>query len=77
MQVIVIPPAYTSKTCHACNHLGDRQGKGFKCENCGWHGDADYNGAVNIAKWGAAVNQPEGSRLFCSLDRDDEMMQGY
>ncbi|MGY2767876.1 hypothetical protein ACVWZU_002968, partial [Thermostichus sp. MS-CIW-26] len=30
-------------------------------------GDADLNGANVIALLGAAVNQPRGSGLFCSL----------
>ncbi|WP_448596911.1 zinc ribbon domain-containing protein [Thermoleptolyngbya sp.] len=45
-----------------------RSGKGFKCGNCGWHGDADLNGAMNISKIGAVVSRLRGSEtLSCSL----------
>lgn len=72
VEVVLIDPRYTSKTCHCCNVIGERKGKSFKCVNtaCSWTGDADYNGATNIKKLGAAiVNQPRGSELFCSLEQ--------
>jgi IS605 OrfB family transposase len=71
--LILVPPAYTSQTCHRCLHIHPdpaqsyRSGKKFKCRHCGWEGDADLNGANVIALLGAAVNQPRGSGLFCSL----------
>jgi len=68
VEVVAVPPAYTSQTCHACNHMGLRSGKVFKCGNCGWHGDADWNGAMNISKIGAVVSRLRGSEtLSCSL----------
>ena len=73
VEVVLIDPRYTSKTCHCCNVIGNRNGKSFKCINtaCNWTGDADYNGATNIKKLGAVlVNQPvRGSELFCSLEQ--------
>jgi putative transposase len=72
VEVVAINPAYTSQTCNACNHIGLRSDKRFKCGNCGWHGDADVNGAINISKLGAVfVSLPGGSNLACSLNRDD------
>jgi len=65
--VFLVEPAYTSKTCHQCHHIGDRKGKEFSCPICGWRGDADYNGAKNIADLGAVVNQPGGPGLFCLI----------
>ncbi|MGD1913416.1 MAG: RNA-guided endonuclease InsQ/TnpB family protein [Rivularia sp. (in: cyanobacteria)] len=66
VEVIAVPPAYTSQTCHQCLHIGLRSDKRFKCGNCGWNGDADLNGAKNIATIGAAfVNQPGGSNCLC------------
>jgi IS605 OrfB family transposase len=50
VEVIAVPPACTSQTCHVCHHIGLRSDKVFKCGNCGWHGDADWNGAMNISK---------------------------
>lgn len=70
VEVHLVDPRYTSKTCHVCNVLGNRQGKKFSCLNvpCGWKGDADENGAKNIAKLGRCINTPGGSStLFCSL----------
>jgi putative transposase len=73
VSLILVPPAYTSQTCHRCLHIHPdptqsyRSGKQFKCGHCGWEGDADLNGANVIALLGAVVNQPRGSGLFCSL----------
>lgn len=68
VEVIAVPPAYTSQTCHCCNHIGLRSDKVFKCGHCGWHGDADLNGAINIANIGASVSKLRGSEsLSCSL----------
>jgi IS605 OrfB family transposase len=70
VKVHLVDPRYTSKTCHVCNVLGNRQGKKFTCLNlaCGWIGDADENGSKNISKLGASINCPGGSStLFCSL----------
>jgi len=73
VSLILVPPAYTSQTCHRCLHIHPdpaqsyRSGKQFKCGHCGWEGDADLNGANVIALLGAVVNQPRGPGLFCSL----------
>ncbi|MGY2726444.1 RNA-guided endonuclease InsQ/TnpB family protein [Thermostichus sp. OS-CIW-26] len=73
VSLILVPPAYTSQTCHRCLHIHPdpaqsyRSGKSFKCGHCGWEGDVDLNGANVIALLGAAVNRPRGSGLFCSL----------
>ncbi|WP_017662675.1 RNA-guided endonuclease InsQ/TnpB family protein [Baaleninema simplex] len=71
--VLAVPPAYSSQTCHHCLHIHPvkgksyRQGKTFRCGNCGWLGDADDNGSKVIELIGVAVNRPGGSGLFCSL----------
>jgi IS605 OrfB family transposase len=73
VEVITVPAAYTSQTCHCCLHIGLRTDKRFKCINkaCGWMGDADLNGAKNIALLGLSVSQPRGSNgLCCSLSTD-------
>ena len=70
VEVLLVDPRYTSKTCHCCKVIGNRQGKKFECLNlaCGWVGDADENGAKNIATLGAIVNRPRGSEIMsCSL----------
>ncbi|WP_446383473.1 RNA-guided endonuclease InsQ/TnpB family protein [Coleofasciculus chthonoplastes] len=81
VQVIPIPPAYTSQMCHKCLHIHPvkgksyRSGKTFKCGHCGWHGDADFNGANNIALVGLSINQPRGTKLSCKLNRTIEYVQ--
>jgi IS605 OrfB family transposase len=71
--IVLVNPRYSSQTCHRCLHIHPdpaqsyRSGKSFKCEHCGWEGDADLNGASVIALLGAVVNQPRGPGLFCSL----------
>ena len=66
VEVIAINPAYTSRSCHCCLHIGPRSNKSFKCSNikCGWIGDADENGAKMIALVGLSVNQAGGSELL-------------
>jgi IS605 OrfB family transposase len=75
VNLVFIDPRYTSQTCHKCLHIhpvkGEsyRNGKRFKCGHCGWVGDADENGAKNIACLGLLLNQPGGSGLACSLEQ--------
>jgi len=56
VKVIAIAPAYTSQTCSICKHIGRRNNKHFKCNNCGNDMDADVNASLNIATLGRAVN---------------------
>ncbi|MBW4576135.1 MAG: transposase [Aphanothece sp. CMT-3BRIN-NPC111] len=70
VDVRLVDPRYTSKSCHCCKVIGNRQGKKFECLNvtCGWIGDADVNGAKNIATLGVIVNNPRGSGMMsCNL----------
>ena len=45
-----VNPRFTSQVCHRCGAKGERKGARFRCvsETCGWQGDADDNGAINI-----------------------------
>lgn len=73
--MVLVNPAYTSQTCHECLWIGVRSGKVFHCDHCGWRGDADFNGACNIASLGAVVDRPEGSALFCVLNHSTQSIQ--
>ena len=57
--VVLIDPAYTSKTCHLCGHHGHRSALKFACTRCNMVMDADWNAAMNIAAAGAAVTRLE------------------
>ncbi|WP_009990799.1 RNA-guided endonuclease InsQ/TnpB family protein, partial [Saccharolobus solfataricus] len=52
-KLILVNPAYTSKTCAKCGYvkedlsLSDRV---FVCPNCGWIADRDYNASLNILR---------------------------
>ena len=67
--LILVNPAYTSVSCHKCLHIGNRNGKSFRCVNpeCLNKCDSDRNGAENIAALGRSINTPRGSGLACKL----------
>ncbi len=65
--LVIVPPAYTSKTCSTCFSIGVRKLKQFTCNNCNSIFDADHNAAKNIALLGASINMPEKSTLYCSI----------
>ena len=67
--LIFVNPAYTSKTCYKCKHIGNRNGKRFTCQNpeCLNKCDPDFQGSMNIAALGRSINSPGGSYLACKL----------
>lgn len=73
VDLLLVNPAYTSRTCHKCLHIHPapdksyRHGKRFICGNkaCLWKGDADFNGALNIAALGLSVSQPGNPNYLC------------
>ncbi len=69
---VLVNPAYTSQMCHRCFVLGERSGKRFSCCDpaCAWRGDADLNGARNIARLGAVLMRPGGPALCCLYQPD-------
>ncbi|WP_414586173.1 zinc ribbon domain-containing protein [Scytonema sp. PCC 10023] len=79
VEVVAVPPAYTSQTCNQCLHIGLRSDKRFKCGNCGLSCDADLNGAKMIALLGQSVNLPGGSNgLCCNLSTDSNgLLKAY
>jgi len=68
--LIIVNPAYSSQTCYACNHIGKRTNKVFKCTNTNCNVDtidADYNASKVISLLAGSINNPEKSTMFCSL----------
>ncbi len=60
VQCRAVPPQYTSQTCPMCGHIeaSNRRGEKFKCLLCGFLGDADHVGAMNIRQCGFAQEAP-------------------
>lgn len=57
--MVLVNPRNTSRTCPTCGHCDKKNRKTqerFTCVVCGHSDNADYVGAINIAK--AAVNRP-------------------
>lgn len=57
--VLMVNSAYTSQRCSKCGHTckENRQTqKEFKCIQCGYEANADYNASVNISR--AEINKP-------------------
>lgn len=48
--VTYVNPVYTSQYCHYCGSKGQRNGKAFKCFNCGRKYNADANASMNLAR---------------------------
>ena len=71
--LLLVNPAYTSKSCYKCGQIGNRSGKKFTCVNaeCRNNCDPDYQGATNIAALGRSINTPGGSDLFCRLKKKE------
>ncbi|WP_110520316.1 RNA-guided endonuclease InsQ/TnpB family protein [Herpetosiphon llansteffanensis] len=64
VRVVLVNPAYTSRTCSACGHCDKRNRKNqavFCCVVCQFATSADYNAAINIER--AVVTLPMASTL--------------
>lgn len=75
VEVVFVPPAYTSQTCALCHHVHPvkgksyRSGERFKCGNCGWSHNADVNAGLVISQLsGVYVTHPEISGIACQLE---------
>jgi len=82
VRLLLVHPAYTSQMCHQCFHIHPeqgksyRQGKRFACGHCGWVGDADVNGAKNIAILGRSINTPRGM-AYATYGYGTCLLSGY
>lgn len=75
VEIVFVPPAYTSQTCARCHHVHPEKGKSYrsgeryKCGNCGWSHNADINAGLVISQLsGVYVNHPEISGIACQLE---------
>lgn len=48
IEVKYVNPENTSQKCSKCGHISNRNGSDFKCHNCGYEVNADYNASKNI-----------------------------
>ena len=49
--LVIVPAAYTSQTCHQCGHVASKNRDSqavFHCVECGYKANADVNAAMNI-----------------------------
>ena len=56
-KVILVNPAYSSRTCPACDHVSTENRPTrdcFACVECGFTAPADQVGAINVKRWGQA-----------------------
>jgi IS605 OrfB family transposase len=54
---VSVDPAYSSRTCHKCEHCCKANRKGqtrFACQSCGYTANADYNAAQVLRQRGIA-----------------------
>ena len=59
--LVIVPAAYTSRTCHQCGHVASENRDSqavFHCVRCGYRANADINAAKNIL--GRALIQTGG-----------------
>ena len=59
--LVIVPAAYTSQTCHQCGHVAkeNRESQAaFHCVKCGYEANADVNAAKNIL--GRALSETGG-----------------
>lgn len=81
VKLVFVNPAYTSKMCSQCFHIHPekgkcyRNGKTFRCGNCGYKADSDRNGANNISALGRLVISPRGTWLNCKLKYEPRYVQ--
>ena len=65
-RLIAVPPRNTSRECPACHHIAkdNRQTQArFVCVQCGFEGNADQVGAINVLSRGMHIVRDEGKDM--------------
>ena len=65
-RLIAVPPRNTSRECPACHHIAkdNRQTQArFVCVQCGFEGNADQVGAINVLSRGMQIVRDEGEDM--------------
>jgi IS605 OrfB family transposase len=66
VEVATVDPAYTSKGCSRCLHIGSRSSQSnFNCAHCGLRLNADINGARSVA---VRYDLMATGGYFCTLE---------
>jgi transposase len=73
-QIVKVPPAFTSLTCHVCKHTArdSRESQAlFRCVACGHQDHADVNAARNIRERGIELASAAGPAVAGRGDLGD------
>src|SRR5690606_10987406 len=72
--LVAVPPQNTSRTCPACGHVAAENRRTqalFACVQCGFEGNADLVGAINVLRRGEVLLEREqgqdDARLACEV----------
>lgn len=69
IELVKVPPAYTSQICSVCGfqHRDNRKGEKFLCGKCGVKMDADYNASINILHRGVYSPPATNIKEACNV----------
>ena len=77
-ELLAVPPAYTSQTCHKCGHVdkANRPSQSrFECTCCGHKGNADINAALNILALGMGATGRREALASATLMNRQQILQ--
>ena len=80
--LLAVPPQYTSQTCPACGHVSSKNRltqSQFECVECGFEGNADHVGAINILERGhrsLACQANDATRSSATGTRPKRLKEG-
>ena len=72
INVHLVNPAYTSRTCPACGFISDKNRKtqeSFKCIECGYTENADINAAINIKNRISITKLRKSLEVYSAVDK--------